>query len=88
MLTKTFVIQCAIGLHARPVSILVELAGKFKSSITMKHNNKVVPLNSIIGVMALGVESGESVEVTISGEDQKEAMRRMEEFFEIEVKDM
>lgn len=88
MLTKTFVINCAIGLHARPASVLVDKAGAFNSSITMKYKEISVPLNSIIGVMALGVESGQSVEVSIAGADQEEAMAAMEFFFEKEILDL
>jgi phosphocarrier protein HPr len=88
MLTKTFSINCSIGLHARPASVLVDKAGKFKSSITMKYKGTTVPLNSIIGVMALGVESGQNVEVIISGEDQEEAMIVMENFFEKEIQEL
>ena len=44
MLTKTFVLQCPVGLHARPASILISEAEKFKSDITIKYNSKEVSL--------------------------------------------
>lgn len=88
MLTKSFVINCSIGLHARPASVLVDKAGQFKSDITMKYKDKSVPVKSIIGVMALGVVTGQTVEVTVSGQDQEEAMKVMEDFFEKEILDL
>jgi Phosphotransferase System HPr (HPr) Family len=88
MLTKSFVITCPIGLHARPASILVTEAHGFKSNITIKYQDKEVPANSLIAVMTLGALTGESVELAISGEDQEEAMARMEQFFENELQDL
>ena len=81
MLTKTFTITSSIGLHARPAAILVSLAGTFKSDITLKFKEKAISLKSLISVLALGVESGSNVEIFISGEDQTEAMARLEMFF-------
>ncbi|MCX7710160.1 MAG: HPr family phosphocarrier protein [Clostridia bacterium] len=88
MLTKSFEITCPVGLHARPASILVSVAQGFKSSILIKYQDKEVPANSLIGVMTLGAETGQSVEVTISGEDEEKAMERLEAFFEKELKDL
>lgn len=85
MLTKSFIITCPVGLHARPASILVSVAQKFKSKISIKYKEKNVPADSLIGVMTLGAETGESIEIAISGEDQEEAMKRLEEFFEKEL---
>jgi phosphocarrier protein HPr len=85
MLTKTFTITSPIGLHARPAAILVSLVRDYTSSITMKYKDKIVSLKSLIAVMALGIEFGNSVEITIYGEDQAEAMQRMEMFFEKEL---
>ncbi len=88
MLTKTFTITSPIGLHARPAAILVSLAGGYQSSSTMKYQEKTVPLSSLIAVMTLGVEAGKNVEISISGTDQAEAMERLEQFFEKELKDL
>ncbi|MGI6085384.1 MAG: HPr family phosphocarrier protein [Acetivibrionales bacterium] len=86
MLTKTFVLQCPVGLHARPASILISEAEKFKSDISIKYKTKEVSLKSIIGVMTLGIKTDDSFEVIVSGEDEKQAMIRMEKFFDEEIK--
>lgn len=88
MLTKTFTITSPIGLHARPAAVLVSLAGTYKSNLTIKHKEKTVSLKSLIGVMTLGVASGNCVEITISGEDEAEAMQRLEMFFGKELQDL
>ena len=88
MLTKSFAITCPVGMHARPASVLVSIATGFKSQISIKYQDKNVPANSLIGVMTLGAETGEKVEVTVSGEDEEAAMKRMEDFFEKELQDL
>ncbi len=88
MLAKIFTITSAVGMHARPAATLVALAGGFKSEITMRHKDKTVSLRSILGVMTLGAEMGERVEVLISGDDQEEAMQRLTVFFERELQDL
>lgn len=85
MLTKSFVIKCPVGLHARPASVLVAEAEKFKSEIFIKYKEKEISVKSIIGVMTLGAETGESIEVAVVGEDQELAMKRLEKFFEEEI---
>lgn len=85
MLTKQFVIKSPVGLHARPASILVSEAEKFKSEIILRHKSKEISVKSIIGVMTLGVETGDTLEVSISGEDEEKAMERLEKFFEEEL---
>jgi phosphocarrier protein HPr len=85
MLTKTFTIDCPIGLHARPAATLVSLAGSFNSSVTLRYKDKTVSLNSIIAVMTLGAGLGDSVEIAVSGADQEEAMDRIAVFFEREL---
>lgn len=88
MLTKTFTITSPIGLHARPAATLVALAGAYQSSVMMKYKDKTVSLKSIIGVMTLGAVHGDSVEITVSGSDQAEAMERVAVFFEKELQDL
>lgn len=88
MLTKNFVITCPVGLHARPVSALVAIAGSYSSDITIRYKEKTVPMASIIGVMTLGAATGETVEVTVSGDDEGEAMQRLDDFFEKELQEL
>ena len=88
MIAKKFTINCAVGLHARPASVLVDEAGKYKSDILMKHNTKQMSVKSIIGVMALGVKSGDDVELIVNGEDENSAMERLTTFFEQEIQSL
>ena len=80
MITKKMKIQIKSGLEARPIAILVQVASKFTSSIYVECGDKKVNAKSIMGMMALGLDSGEEVVVSADGEDEENAMQDIEEF--------
>lgn len=61
------------GLHARPAAKLVQLAGKFKSDVTILKDGLEVNGKSIMGVMMLAAEPGSEIILRIKGEDEKKA---------------
>ena len=77
----SFVVSDPVGLHARPATILVNQASKFTSNIKLVYNDKEVNLKSIMGVMSLGAKKGDTVEVSIDGEDEATAKTTLEAFF-------
>ncbi|MCI8558535.1 MAG: HPr family phosphocarrier protein [Lachnospiraceae bacterium] len=70
-----------IGLHAHPSYLLAEEAEKFKSDIQIRYGEKLADAKKSICILALGVNSGESIEVLVSGEDEEEAAEGMLEVF-------
>ncbi len=77
MLSKSFKIISESGLHARPATILVNEAVGFKCEIDLQVDSKSVNLKSIMGVMSLGVFSGEVIEIVCNGEDEVQAMNKI-----------
>lgn len=73
---RDFTITAETGIHARPATILVQAASKFKfaSDVTLSYEGKSVNLKSIMGVMSLGVGQNANVTITASGDDEKEAL--------------
>ena len=66
------------GLHARPASDLVLKAKGFESEIRMKNrddnNAESINLKSIMKILAAGIMSGTSVEISANGNDEKTAV--------------
>jgi len=62
------------GLHARPAALFVQVASKFSSRIWIQTDTKKVNAKSIMGVMSLGVYSGNEITLIIGGKDEKDAM--------------
>jgi len=67
-----------VGLHARPASIAVKEANKFKSDINVNYNGKSMNLKSIMGVMAMGIPTQAEITITFEGEDEEAACTTME----------
>lgn len=81
MKTFTYTIKDEVGIHARPAGMLAKEAKNFKSEILIEKNGKTVNATRLMMLMGLGVKCGETIRVTVSGEDEAVAARTMEEFF-------
>lgn len=81
MLKETMVVKNSTGLHARPVTALVKLAGRYKSNIELIYNEKTIKMKSMMGLLGAGVKGGSTVEIVCDGEDEKAAMDEIRELF-------
>jgi len=79
MVEKNFTVIEKSGIHARPATILVQAATKFKSDVNLVFKGKSVNLKSIIGVMALGIPNGSEITIVTSGPDENEALATLTE---------
>lgn len=77
-----YTVVAEAGIHARPAGLLVKQAASFKSDIKIlnEENGKEADLKRLMAVMALGVKQGNSVVVTVEGEDEDEAYTVLESF--------
>lgn len=80
MIKKNIKIQIPTGLEARPVAVLVQIASKYESSIYIECGSKKVNAKSIMGMMALGLDTGDEIIVTAEGSDEEAAVAGIEEF--------
>ncbi|SDC94572.1 phosphocarrier protein [Paenibacillus sp. UNCCL117] len=74
MVQRTIRLQVEGGLHARPASHVVKLGKKFKSRITLQFKNSEANGKSLLGIIALGADEGQSVTLTVEGEDENAAL--------------
>ena len=70
-----------VGIHARPAGLLTKEAKKYKSTITLTKDGKSVNVLKLMALMGLGVKCGDTVTVTVEGEDEETAAPAMEAFF-------
>ena len=80
MKKKDITIQVDGSTETRPVALLVQVASQFRSDIYIESGNKRVNAKSIMGMMAMGLESGEEVTVSVNGEDEDEALEQIEAY--------
>ena len=80
MIKKSVKICLSNGLEARPVALLVQVASQYESNIYLETNDKRVNAKSIMGMMSLALDTGESVTVSADGKDEQQAIQSIEEY--------
>ncbi len=80
MLKKTITIGLSSGLEARPVAMLVQIASQYESVIYVERQNTRVNAKSIMGMMTLGMGTGEQITVSAVGADDTAAMEGIESY--------
>lgn len=76
-----YVITDSVGIHARPAGLLVKAAAAYKSKITITKGEKSAEAKKLMALMGLGVKCGDTVTVSIEGEDEDIAASAIESFF-------
>ncbi len=78
----SYVIKDPEGIHARPATLMVKEANKFKSSITIAFDDKTADAKRIFAVMSLGAKKGAELVFSVSGEDEDSAFESLKTFVE------
>jgi len=70
MAERTVLIGSTHGLHARPAKLFTKAAASSGSAVTLaKGDGKPVNAASILGVISLGINHGDSVTLTAHGDN-------------------
>lgn len=80
MLTKEFAVTNAVGLHARPASVLTQLANRYESEIFIKKGDAQVNVKSILSLLSLGARKGDRIVIEVQGADQEAALEAVVEY--------
>lgn len=62
------------GMHARPAALLIKLASKFQSEISIEKDGTKVSARSIMGLLTLELYNGSAITVCAEGPDAEEAL--------------
>ncbi|MBQ0146429.1 MAG: HPr family phosphocarrier protein [Lachnospiraceae bacterium] len=80
MLSKEIIVSYVPDSDVSVAALVVQRAGKFRSSIRIGFGTRQVNAKSIMGVMTIPLEKGQSLVVTADGEDAEEAIADLERF--------
>ena len=86
MIATEYLIAAADGLHARPATNLVRLVKKFKADARLKKGDKTVKLNSMLNLLSMALQGGDTITILVEGEDEAEASAAIDAFFKEELK--
>ena len=82
MTQKTSTIENKTGIHARPASIFVQTATKFKSKIQLQAKGKTIDAKSILMIMSMGLVKGTEVTIIADGPDEAEAVKALKDLID------
>lgn len=80
MTKKSVKIQLDGGLEARPIAVLVQVASQYESTVHLETEDKRVNAKSIMGMMSLGLDNGETITIVCDGTDEEKALEGIEKF--------
>jgi len=78
MINKEIVVRCESGLHNRQATYFVQKANEFECSIWIESGNRKMNAKSLLGIMSLGIVSGNTVNLVASGSDAEAAIEALE----------
>ena len=82
MIEKTVVVSMLGEAEERPVAVLVQIASQYDSKIYLEADSKRVNAKSIMGMMTLGLVTGESITVEADGADEEQAVAEIEKYLQ------
>lgn len=74
MIRKSLTIKSSEGLQSRSAALLVQVAGKFASTVWIEQGSKRVNAKSIMGVLSLRLKQGDVFQIVARGDDEKQAV--------------
>jgi phosphocarrier protein HPr len=75
-------VKNALGLHARPATIIVKLLQMSKCSVTFTYKKESINARSIMSILMLAAGKNSQIMITIEGEDAQETMKKLVDVFE------
>lgn len=84
MIRHTVQIRNPFGLHARAAAKLVRLASRYSSQVYLSREGAMQQIDSksILGILMLAASAGTRLELSVSGEDEREAGEAIVQLFE------
>lgn len=79
MAERRVVVASKVGLHARPAAVLAKAAAAAPVTVTIaKEGGEPVGAGSMLNLMTLGAEQGDTVVLTADGDDAESALDELE----------
>lgn len=83
ILADATLVELAHGLHARPATEFVALAGGFASDVRVRHGGRVANGKSLASLLAIGAGSGAALTLAALGDDAEDALAALKAVDEV-----
>lgn len=78
---REIIIKNRFGVHARPASMIVQLANKFRSDVFICKDSVEINGKSIMGVLTLAANCGAKIKIRAVGPDAEDAVEQISQLF-------
>ena len=82
MIKTSVVVKADPGFDGRPIALLVQEASQYASKVYIQVAEKNINAKSIMGMMTLGLVTGESNTVEADGADEEQAVAEIEKYLQ------
>ncbi|MBI4354808.1 MAG: HPr family phosphocarrier protein [Candidatus Omnitrophica bacterium] len=79
---RSITVPCHLGMHLRVAALVVTMARKFQSDITLCSNRLCVSAKSILGMLELAAVRGKRLSLVARGADADRAVQTIADLFE------
>jgi phosphocarrier protein HPr len=79
MAERTVTVASEHGLHARPASLFVQAVAKAGIPVEISKGDKKINAASILGVISLGINHGDTVTLTAEGDNAEAVLDELAE---------
>ena len=82
MISQKVMLKLKSGLHARPVSQIINHLSSYKSAARIIYAGKTANAKSMISMLTLGVRANSEIEIIMDGSNEKEEMQKFVNFLD------
>lgn len=82
MVTKQAIIQNSAGIHCRPSAVIVRAFADYEGTLCAETKNGRCDLRSVLDLIALGMDAGTEVTLTVTGPNEEETCQKLVDLFE------
>ena len=76
-----YTIKIPVGMHARHAGLVVKAASELTSQITISKGETSADAKRLMALMRLAVKQGDTITVTVEGEDELNDEAKLKSFF-------
>ena len=87
MIERQIKVINTLGIHARPASMIVQTAIKYKANIWLIKDGANADAKSIMSVMMLAAACNSTVTIRATGNDEEDAVTAIASLFELKFKE-
>ena len=81
-LSRKLRVKNALGLHARPATVIVKLLQGTSSQVWFTYRKETINARSIMSILMLAAAKNSLITVAVDGDDAQETMQKIVEAFD------